>query len=135
MKIEHGTPYVAVILRRNRAGRQELCLPKGHLEFGETAAEAAVREVREETGIDSRIICHISSVDYWFSGSAARIHKMVHHFLMEYLGGDITAAGDPDQEAEDAQWLDLHEASRALSYANERRVVRAALALLYPQES
>lgn len=130
--IEHGVPFVAVIKRKSRAGRYEWCLPKGHLEFGETAAEAAVREVSEETGIDTSIVCHISSVDYWFSGSGVRIHKMVHHFLMEYLGGEITAENDPDHEAEDALWVALKDAPRVLSYANERHVVRAAIALLYP---
>lgn len=91
-----------------------------------------MREVAEETGVDSQIICHISSVDYWFSGSGTRIHKLVYHFLLEYLGGEITAAGDPDQEAEDAQWILLSDATHALSYANERRVARAAINLLYP---
>ncbi len=132
VRIEEGKPLVAVILRRNRSGKREICLPKGHLERGETAADAAIREIREETGIDSRIIRHLSSVDYWFSGSSARIHKRVHHFLTEYLDGEITAEFDPDQEAEDAIWLDLREASRALSYGNERRVARIALSLLYP---
>ncbi|WRS31188.1 NUDIX hydrolase [Actinomycetaceae bacterium MB13-C1-2] len=125
-------PYVAVIKRKNRSGRYEWCLPKGHLERGETATEAAVREVAEETGIRTRVVCHISSVDYWFSGSQTRIHKMVHHFLLEYLDGEITAENDPDHEAEDALWVPLQDATRSLSYANERRVARAALALLYP---
>lgn len=133
VRIEHGLPYVAVIKRKNRSGRYELCLPKGHLERGESATEAAVREVAEETGIRTRVICHISSVDYWFSGTQTRIHKMVHHFLLEYLDGDITAENDPDHEAEEALWLPLRDAVRSLSYANERRVVRAAIELLYPE--
>ena len=132
VRIEAGKPMVAVILRKNRSGKREICLPKGHLERGETAMQAAVREIREETGIDSKIIRHLSSVDYWFSGSSARIHKRVHHFLAEYQEGDITAEFDPDQEAEDAIWLNLWEASRTLSYGNERRVARLALSLLYP---
>lgn len=134
VRVIDGEPNVAVIVRRNRTGRQELCLPKGHLERGETAAQAAVREIAEETGIDAKVVCQITTVDYWFSGSRSRVHKAVHHFLLDYEGGQITAEGDPDHEAEEARWVPLREATRALSYANERRVAEAALALLYPKE-
>lgn len=134
IKVEDGEPYVAVILRRNRAGRLEWCLPKGHLEPGETTEEAAAREIEEETGVSGRVICHLSSVEYWFRGSHARVHKMVHHYLTEYTGGEITAENDPDQEAEDAAWVKLKSAPEVLSYANERRVAEIALNLLYPKE-
>lgn len=132
VKVEGGQPYVAVIIRRNRSGRMEWCLPKGHLEPGESQAEAAAREIEEETGVSGEVICHLSSVEYWFRGYNARIHKVVHHYLMEYTGGEITAENDPDQEAEDAQWIPLKEAPVTLSYVNERRVAQAALSLLYP---
>ncbi len=134
IKVEDGEPYVAVILRRNRGGRLEWCLPKGHLEEGETTEDAAVREIREETGVSGTVICHLSSVEYWFKGSHARVHKMVHHYLTEYTGGTITAENDPDREAEDAAWVKLKAAPEVLSYANERRVARIALDLLYPKE-
>ncbi len=132
IRVEDGQPYVAVIKRRNRAGKPEWCLPKGHVEPGETALQAAVREVEEETGVSGELICHVSSVEYWFSGRTARINKKVHHYLMEYVGGTITADNDPDQEAEDAAWMPLLEAPSALAYANERKVARATIALLYP---
>lgn len=135
IKVENGIPYVAVIIRLNRGGNYEWCLPKGHVEEGESAAQAAVREVGEETGVSGEVICHLSSVDYWFSGGSARIHKLVHHYLMEYVEGEITAENDPDQEAEDAAWIRLDEAPSILSYANERRVVQVALNLLYPPKS
>nr|WP_242491795.1 NUDIX hydrolase [Actinomyces minihominis] len=132
VKVEGGIAYVAVILRRNRARNLELCLPKGHLEKGETPAQAAVREVEEETGARGRVIYQLGTVDYWFSGSSKRIHKVVYHFLMEYLGGELTVENDPDEEAEDAKWIPLLEATTLLSYPNERRVAALAIELLFP---
>ena len=131
INVEDGVAYVALIVRRNRGGRLEWCLPKGHLENGETPAQAAVREVQEETGARSRVICKLGTVDYWFSGSSTRIHKLVHHYLLEYIDGELTVENDPDQEAEDTEWVALLDAHNRLSYPNERRVVAAAVELLY----
>lgn len=124
-------PYAAIIARRNRAGRIEWCLPKGHLEAGETAEQAALREVAEETGIHGRIIRHLASIDYWFSGADRRVHKVVHHYLMGYVSGTITVENDPDHEAEEAAWMPLQDLTRHLAYPNERRLVTLALDLLY----
>lgn len=121
-----GRAYLAVIARRNRAGRLEWCLPKGHLEGKETAPEAAVREIYEETGIESRVLRHLATIDYWFAGDDRRVHKVVHHFLLEAIGGYLTVDNDPDQEAEDVAWLTLEEAATRLAYPNERRVVSMA---------
>lgn len=129
--VVNGIPYAALIARRNRAGRIEWCLPKGHLEAGETAEQAALREVAEETGISGRIIRHLASIDYWFSGSDRRVHKVVHHYLMGYQSGTITVEHDPDQEAEDAAWMRLDTVAHRLAYPNERRIVQIALDLLY----
>ncbi len=134
IRIDRGTPYVAVIARRNRAGRLEWCLPKGHVEEGETHEEAALREVYEETGIRGRIIVPVASIDYWFSSLEARIHKVVHHYLLEYVEGTITVENDPDHEAIDATWMPLRQVGTVLTYPNERRVVAIATSLLYPDE-
>ena len=133
--VRNGQPYAAIIARRNRSGTIEWCLPKGHLEGLESPEEAALREVAEETGIHGRIIRHLASIDYWFSGADRRIHKVVHHYLMGYISGSITVEGDPDHEAEDAAWVPLRELSHDLAYPNERRIVGIALDLLYRDAS
>lgn len=120
----------AIIARRNRGGRLEWCLPKGHLESNESAEEAAVREVREETGIISRVEKHLGVIDYWFTGHDHRIHKIVYHYLLTVVGGCLTVAGDPDEEAEDAQWVPLADLPSRLSYPNEQRLAGTAAALL-----
>ena len=124
------TPRAAVIARLNRAGRMEWCLPKGHLERGETAEQAAVREIEEETGIRGRIVGSLGTIDYWFSVDGRRVHKMVHHYLLEAVGGRLTIEGDPDHEAIDVAWVALEELNTLLAFPNERRIAREATARL-----
>ncbi len=130
VRVEGGEAYAAVIARRNRAGRLEWCLPKGHLEGSETAEQAAVREVAEETGIHAEVLRHLATIDYWFAGTNRRVHKVVHHYLLAAVGGELTTELDPDQEAEDAAWIPLTDVAGRLAYPNERRVVATARDLL-----
>lgn len=130
VKVEDGVAYVACIARRNRAGRLEWCLPKGHIEQGETPEQAAVREVHEETGISADIIQALGVIDYWFTGEDRRIHKVVHHFLLEATGGEITVENDPDHEAELAQWIPMADLPTRLAFPNERKMAQAAAELL-----
>lgn len=120
----------AVLLRRNRTGRLEWCLPKGHLEGRETPQEAAIREIREETGIRGSIQAELGVIDYWFTGEDRRVHKVVHHYLLRAEGGRLTVEDDPDGEAEDALWVRVDELAGRLSYPNEQRLAVAALDLL-----
>jgi len=120
----------AVIARVNRAGRVEWCLPKGHLEAGETPEQAAVREIEEETGIRGRVLDALGTIDYWFSAEGRRVHKLVHHYLLEATGGTLTVEGDPDQEAIEAAWVPLTELGALLAFPNERRIAREATARL-----
>lgn len=119
-------PRAALIARLNRAGRLEWCLPKGHLEGSETPAEAAVREVAEETGIQGRVLQPLGVIDYWFSVQGRRIHKTVHHFLLEATGGLLSVEGDPDREAVEAAWVAVPDLVERLAFSNERRIARAA---------
>lgn len=130
ISVEDGWGYVAVIARRNRGGRLEWCLPKGHLEGSETAQEAAIREVFEETGIEGRVLRHLATIDYWFSGADRRVHKVVHHFLIEGIGGELTTENDPDHEAEKVDWVRIDKVGSRLAYPNERRIVTLAREIL-----
>jgi 8-oxo-dGTP pyrophosphatase MutT (NUDIX family) len=124
--LSYGPPRAAVIARVNRAGRLEWCLPKGHLEGVETPEEAAVREIEEETGIRGRVVRSLGTIDYWFSAEGRRIHKTVHHYLLEATGGDLSVEGDPDAEAVDVAWVPVTELPDRLAFSNERRIARAA---------
>ncbi len=124
--VHEGSARIAVIARRNRAGRVEWCLPKGHLEGGETLAQAAAREVAEETGIEGRVLTELGTIDYWFATDDRRVHKYVHHYLLEATGGRLTIENDPDHEAIDVAWLPLQEAHKHLTFPNERRIAREA---------
>ena len=118
---------VAVICRRNRSGRLEWCLPKGHLEGSETPEEAAVREIAEETGIDGRVLESLGAIDYWFFADGHRIHKTVHLFLLQAVSGDVTVENDPDHEAVEAAWIGLDVLEDRLAFPNERKAVRLAV--------
>ncbi|GAA2806122.1 hypothetical protein GCM10010452_38550 [Crossiella cryophila] len=99
-------------------------LPKGHIEQGETAEEAAVREVAEETGIRGRVLAVLGAIDYWFVAEDRRVHKTVHHFLLEAVGGELS---DEDVEVTEVAWVPLGELDGLLAYVDERRLVRKAV--------
>jgi 8-oxo-dGTP pyrophosphatase MutT (NUDIX family) len=122
-----GTPRVALIGRVDRRGRLLWSLPKGHLEDGETAEDAAIREVEEETGIRGRVVAPLGTIDYWFVAEDRRIHKTVHHYLLEASGGELS---DADLEVDEVAWVPLGELAGRLAYAGERRLAETAAGLL-----
>lgn len=124
--VHDGVARIAVIARRNRAGRVEWCLPKGHLENDETLEQTAVREVAEETGIIGRVLASLGTIEYWFSTSGTRVHKVVHHYLLEATGGELSIEGDPDAEAIDVAWFPLLDVHSQLTFPNERRIAQTA---------
>jgi 8-oxo-dGTP pyrophosphatase MutT (NUDIX family) len=116
---------VIVPVRRAADGRRVLALPKGHVDPGETAPEAAAREVREEAGVEADLVEKLGDVRYWYQRSGRRIAKVVSFFLFDYRGGD---PADHDAEIEEARWMPLADAARELSYKGEREMVERALA-------
>jgi 8-oxo-dGTP pyrophosphatase MutT (NUDIX family) len=117
-----GSPRIAVIGRRNRGGRIDWCVPKGHLEGNETKEQAAIREIAEETGLEATIIESLGSIHYEFSTPTSIISKTVHHFLMKQTGGTLTIENDPDQEAVDIRWVHIDLLNAELAHENERRL-------------
>jgi 8-oxo-dGTP pyrophosphatase MutT (NUDIX family) len=101
-----------------------LALPKGHPMAEETPAEAARREVREETGLDAEPIEKLGDVRYQYARGGRRISKEVAFFLFRYLSGDVS---DHDHEVEEALWIPLAEAPERLTYEGEREIALAAL--------
>ena len=108
-------------------------LAKGTPDPGETLEETALREVREETGLEVQLDSSLGSIEYWFSdrGSEVRYHKTVHFYLMVPVGGD-TAQHDPEFDV--VQWFQVDEALEAMAYNNEADVLRRALAVITERE-
>lgn len=122
-----GPARVALIGRLDRRGRLLWSLPKGHLEAGESAEDAAIREVEEETGIRGRVLAPLGTIDYWFVAEDRRIHKTVHHYLLEAAGGELS---DTDVEVDEVAWVPIGELGDRLAYAGERRLAETAADLL-----
>lgn len=114
----------ALIGRLDRRGRLLWSLPKGHLEAGESAEQAATREVHEETGIRGQVVGKLGTIDFWFVAEGRRIHKTVHHFLL--LAADPVhglVLSDEDVEVSEVDWVPLPEVATRLAYADERRLL------------
>jgi 8-oxo-dGTP pyrophosphatase MutT (NUDIX family) len=121
--IANGYEFAAV----HRARHTDWSLPKGHIEAGESREEAALREVKEETGLDARIVAPIAEVVYFYrrgrGPESVLIHKTVYHYLLEALTYDF---GGPNWEVSEYRWVSMSEAQDVLSYENDREVVRKA---------
>ncbi len=102
-------------------------LPKGTPAPGETREMTALREVREETGLDVRIIDEVGTIEYFFTHKGRLVNKRVFHYLMIAIGGSVEAH---DFEYDEARWFPLEEALRILAYENEKDIVRQAEPLI-----
>jgi len=95
-------------------------LPKGHIEEGETPEQAAIREVQEETGIESEIARELGVIDFWFMAGGKRIHKTVHHYLFKETGGHLSPQ---ITEVDDVGWFPLDEIVGLLAYPDEKKLI------------
>ena len=109
--------------RRAADGSRVLALPKGHVDPGETAIEAAASEVREETGLAAEPVCELGESRYWYRRDGRTIGKTVAFFLFEYLEGDVA---DHDDEVEEVRWIGLRRRERSSRHAAEREMVTLA---------
>lgn len=113
--------------RRTRRGELAWGLAKGGIEPDESVEEAAVREVREETGLTAEIEAPLGETKYFYVWEEVRIRKTVHFFLMRWTGGD---PADRDDEMEDVRWFPLERALKRAAYRGEREVLARAAELL-----
>jgi len=134
MRIKYEVSAGGLVLRRREAGFDALLigrgspriwtLPKGHVEARESNEQAALREVREETGCWAEILTRLNEISYWFYVGKAKHKKSVTFFLMRYLSGDTA---NHDHEVDEARWFEVSQARRALKYMNEKRLVDIGL--------
>ena len=116
---ETGTPRVLLV---HRPSYDDWSFPKGKLEPDETIEEAAMREVREETGLECRIIRKLATLRYRYrTRKEGRLRpKAVHYFLMEPVRGAVRVAGE---EVDRAEWVNFDEAPGRLSYEQDRNLL------------
>ena len=119
--IRDGAPHVALIATRNRT---RWGLPKGAVSAGESSEAAALREVREETGIQARIVRPLDTIEYFFRAGDTLIQKRVDFYLMEYVAGEL----EPQlSEVDDVQWVELSASVQQASFDSERKLLEMAL--------
>ncbi|HEX3034082.1 MAG TPA: NUDIX hydrolase [Thermodesulfobacteriota bacterium] len=115
---------VAIISVGNKRRWQ---LPKGTINNGESPESAAMREAREETGIDTEMVGPIDKIEYWYylgnNNKRVRFHKFVHFYLLRYKSGDLS---DHDQEVNEARWVEINKAYSMLAFKSEKEVVKKA---------
>ena len=118
-----GRTHLAVVRVRDDV----LALPKGHPERGESMREAAIREVREETGLEAEPLEKLGDIRYWYARDGDRVLKIVSFFLFRYRSGRLA---DHDHEVEEALWIPLEEAPARLAYRSEKEIAKTALSRL-----
>ena len=121
-------PEIAIVCVKPRLRWQ---LPKGIVDPGESPEVPAVREVREEAGVETDRLALIETIEYWYrsvrNGKPVRYHKFVHFYLLKYRGGDVS---NHDHEVEESRWVSFEEALEMLEFKSERDVVEKARALV-----
>jgi 8-oxo-dGTP pyrophosphatase MutT (NUDIX family) len=129
VRFDDGIPSLVVGARRRDRDSLTWTLPKGTPNIGETREQTALREVAEETGLEVRITDVLDSIEYWFVQRGTRIHKTVHYFLMEPVGGDLSGH---DHEFDEVRWVRFDEAPGVLTFETERALVARAAEVVDP---
>ena len=123
-RLRDTEPEVAVVSVKPSLRWQ---LPKGIVDPGESPEVTAVREVREEAGIETELLALIETIEYWYRSvkddKPVRFHKFVHFYLLRYHSGDVS---DHDQEIAEAHWIRFDKAIEMLAFKSERGVVEKA---------
>ncbi|HEU0074245.1 MAG TPA: NUDIX hydrolase [Dehalococcoidia bacterium] len=139
LKTQKATSSGGVVFRMTDGGREVLlcgrrsdglwALPKGTPEPGETMEQTALREVREETGVEVEVDGIVGEIKYWFSRpqEGVRYNKTVRHYLLHPVGGDTSLH---DHEFDDVQWFPVQEALALMTYPNEARMLRLAIEMV-----
>lgn len=111
-----------------------VCLPKGLVDPGEKALDAALREVREETGITATLVSKLADIKYVYVrswGDGERVFKIVSFYLLKHESGDIdNISEDMRVEVARAKWVRLDEAPKLLAYRGEKQMAKQALEYL-----
>ena len=123
-RCQDSEPEIAIVLMKPKLRWQ---LPKGIVDPGESPEATALREVREEAGIETELLHLIETIEYWYRstkyGKPLRFHKFVHLYLMEYKAGDVS---NHDHEVEEARWVRFEDAAKMLAFKSEREVAEKA---------
>lgn len=121
-----GQEKIYVVIFKPEA-RDTWQLPKGWIDTGETSQDAAIREVREETGVDGEILEKIDTIKFFFNWQGQKIFKTVTFYLMKYISGNVS---DHDWEVEKAQWVEINEAIERLTFKSEKEIIKKAKELI-----
>ena len=119
--------FQTFILVAKHSGHHGWVFPKGWIEKGENPEKTAIREVREEGGVEAKIIRELPQAVFFFQINGQKIKKTVTYFLMEYVSGDPK---DHDWEMEEAGWLEKDQVLGRITYSSDKKVFQEALKYL-----